>query len=106
MGHQRHTQIVPECVCRLLSTPCRSFTPLAALTVSTVQLFQLEPLAFAIEIDHVWNTFAPPNDLVFELVPSEFGEYATIFKLYQLESMGSGPSPAVNFENASVAYLP
>ena len=21
MGHQRHTQIVPECVCRLLSTP-------------------------------------------------------------------------------------
>ena len=24
MGHQRHTQIVPECVCRLLSTPSQN----------------------------------------------------------------------------------
>ena len=43
-------------------------------------------------IDHVRNTFAPPNDPVFELVPPEFGQYADI--LYQ--SMGS---PIINSEN-------
>ena len=48
-------------------------------------------------IDHVRNTFAPPNDPVFALVPPEFGEYATI--LYQ--SMGS---PAINSENVWHIY--
>ena len=28
MGHQRHTQIVPECVCRLLSTPASPPCPI------------------------------------------------------------------------------
>ena len=48
-------------------------------------------------IDHIRNTFAPPNDPVFELVPPEFGQYATI--LYQ--SMGS---PAINSENVWNIY--
>ena len=48
-------------------------------------------------IDHVQNTFAPPNDLVFELVPPKYGQYATI--LYQ--SMGS---PTINSENVWNIY--
>jgi len=48
-------------------------------------------------IDHVRNNFAPPDDPVFELVPQEFGQYATI--LYQ--SMGI---PVVNSENVWDIY--
>lgn len=48
-------------------------------------------------IDHVRNTYAPPNDPVFELVPPEFGQYASI--LYQ--SMGS---PSINSDNVWNIY--
>lgn len=48
-------------------------------------------------IEHVRNAFAPPNDPVFELVPSEFGHYAAI--LYQ--SMGS---PTINSDNVWNIY--
>ena len=48
-------------------------------------------------IDHVWNTFVPLNDPVFELVPPEFGQYATI--LYR--SMGS---PTINSDNVWNIY--
>jgi len=48
-------------------------------------------------IDHVRQEFAPSDNLVFQLVPPEFGEYAGILS----ESMGS---PDINSENIWEIY--